>query len=292
MKILKTFISVFCFILLTISIIFLSFSYNISNFAKKDNMKDYIKKIDLVKEIKKVKNSGSTNKQSKVTNMINDLYEMAEEFQFNEQAMDEIINSNVMKELLGSSAGSFSDYIINKNEAPQLTESNVYNLVDKNADKIFSVINVELSDSQREKFLNVIKLEIPDLVNTVSDASSFIDNKNSKEIELFREIFSKKTRVIVLISAVVCFVILVILNRKKSLLYLIASFFISGILIILSSFGITNIIIRIIKEAELSLFATPLANIFAQNIFITGSVMLLITTILYLIYKISCRKKS
>ena len=69
----------------------------ISSFASKENIIKQIKTVNLLTEVKKVKNSGAQNSNSKITNVINDMYSLASQFNVDEAVVDTIINSNVTK---------------------------------------------------------------------------------------------------------------------------------------------------------------------------------------------------
>ena len=88
MNFLKSFIaglfSLFFGILLIITVCV----FSISSFANKDNIVNNMKQTDILTEVKKIRNSGSSEGQSGVTQVIDEMYSLASQFSVSEDVVD------------------------------------------------------------------------------------------------------------------------------------------------------------------------------------------------------------
>ena len=58
--------------------------FSVSAFATKDNIVDKMKSVDIITEVKKIRNSGSTEGASGVTQVIDEMYSLASQFSVSE----------------------------------------------------------------------------------------------------------------------------------------------------------------------------------------------------------------
>jgi Na+-transporting methylmalonyl-CoA/oxaloacetate decarboxylase gamma subunit len=113
MKGLKTFIAGILTIVLSFLVISTVFIFCISSFASSKNIQKNLESVSILKDVKKVRNSGSVGSQSKITTAINDIYSLAGQYSISSSVVDKMLDSKATKEILGKSVGNITDYVIN-----------------------------------------------------------------------------------------------------------------------------------------------------------------------------------
>ncbi len=291
MKIIKTSLAFISTICVSVLLVITTCIFCVSSFANKENITKKMKKTDLLTEIKKIKNSGAKNSNSKLTNAINDMYSLASQFNVDEKVVDAIIDSKITKEIIGDAIGNLTDYAINGKNTKMLSEQDTYNLINNNLDDILKEQNITLTDSQKEKFLREIKKQLPDIIQLVPNSKVLLGTNNNK-IKIIQKIFSNKTKVITSILLITSIIIVIILKKENyawlnniSLAFLLSSLVTIGLSLLLPS-----IIVTAMSEADLSLFVSSLTDFIAKPILYSGLITLIISIILFIINK-KCQHK-
>ncbi len=287
MKIIKTsfaFISTICVsILLVITICI----FCISSFATKENIIKKMKQTDLLTEVKKIKNSGSSNKNSKLTNAIEDMYSLAEQFNVDEKVVDTIINSKITKEIIGSAIGNLTDYAINGKNTKILSEQDTYNIISDNLDDLLKENNITINVSQKEKFLREIKKQLPDIIKLVPNSKNLLGTNYNKKIKTIQKIFSKNTKILLVTLLLITIIITIILKKENYAWVnnISVALLLSGLITIGLSLLLPSIIVTSMSEADISLFASSLTDFIAKPILYSGITTIIISIILFIIYK-------
>lgn len=259
----------------------------ISSFATKDNIVRSMENTDILKEVKKVKNSGSAEGQSGVTQIINEMYSLASQFSVSEEVVDKIIDSKITKEIVGDTVGNLTDYVVNGKETAVLSEDDVYNVINDNLDSILKSSDVSLDDGQKEKFLREIKKQIPDIVEVIPTSEDLLGSNYENKIEVIQDVFSIKTKVALILCLSISGLIVIILKRKNFewCANLGSAMLISGLVTIGLSFIMPGIVIDAMDQADLSLLVTSFTNSLSKPILYSGVFVIIGAIILFIIYK-------
>ncbi len=282
MKKLSFIISFFSSFFLIIFVVFTLVLFNTSSFASKKEIEKNLLNTDLKFVIGKIRNSGSTENQTKISKAINDIYSISREYGVSEDVIDDILDSKVTKEVLSMPLGNLTDYVINGKDSKVLSSEDVYNLISSNIDTLFDKVDYELSDAQKEKFLSRVKLEIPDVISAIPTVSLLTEFKYGDKIKVIQFVFGKTFKA-VLIGGIILFSILIIaFQKKRSLLYLGISLLSASLLTIGFSFFIPDLILKFISIWEVSMFISSFSGILCMKI-IVGSLALAFLSVIILL---------
>ena len=291
MNFLKSFIaglfSLFFGILLIITVCV----FSISSFANKDNIVNNMKQTDILTEVKKIRNSGSSEGQSGVTQVIDEMYSLASQFSVSEDVVDKIIDSDVTKEIIGESVGNLTDYVINGKKTKVLSADDIYDLINNNLDDMLKSSDMTLDDGQKEKFLREIKKQLPDIVSVIPTSDEL--SNYSYELEQVQEIFSNETKVILCICLVISMVIVIVIKRKNFewCINLGVALLISGLIIMGLALVVPEFITGMMGSIDLSLFVSSFTELSVKPILYSGALILILAIILLVLYKVLNRKR-
>lgn len=283
----KSIISFIASFFLIIVLMIFSIIVSVSSFASSDNMVKNTKRINFSLEFDKIRNSGSVSDKSIITSALDDIYDMASEFDVSKETIDNIINSSLSKEIIGMALGNITDYVINGNNNSIFSSDDIYKIVDENIDGVLKDMSISISEGQKEKFLNRLKLELPDLVKSIPTVGDIIKNKSIEKIQFLFSGFLKTT-LLILIILFVC--LIVFLKRMDSIIYIVVSFVISGLLLMIVSLFIPSLFMSIIKGVDISIFINAYAQLLSQKVLMCGMTLCAFSIIIFLISRLFGRK--
>ena len=150
--------------------------FSISAFATKDNIVNRMQDTDILTEVKKIRNSGSTEGASGVTQVIDEMYSLASQFSVSEEVVDQIIDSDLTKEIIGEAVGNLTDYMVNGKDTKVLSEEEAYNLISDNLDEVLEENDLSIDEGQKEKFLREVEKQLPDIIEVIVNKQKLIMN--------------------------------------------------------------------------------------------------------------------
>lgn len=288
MKILKSFLAGLFSIFFGIFVVATICIFCISGFASKSNVKEKLKETDLLMEVKKIRNSGNTESESKITAAINDVYSLASQFSVSEEVVDKIIDSKATKEVIGSAVGNLTDYVINGKEAKILSSDDVYEVISDNLDDVLKASDLKIDDSSKEKFLREIKKQLPDIVEVIPNSEDVLGTDYGDKVEIMQKIFSTQSKVICVLGIIVSMIVVILLKKKEFewLANLGVSLLMSGLATIGISLLMPSVIVSAMNEADLSLFASSLTGFITKPILYCGIGLIIISLGMFIGYKI------
>lgn len=262
--------------------------FNISAFATKDNIVKSMENTDLLTNVKKIRNSGSSEGNNGVSQIIDEMYSLASQFSVSEEVVDSIIDSKITKQIIGDAVGNVTDYVVNGKETKAFSEDDVYNLINDNLDEILESSNVSIDDGQKEKFLREVKKQLPDIVEVIPTSESLANSGHNFEINMVQEFFSTEVKVILCVGLVISGVIVIVLKRKNFewCADLGVTSLISGLVIMGISLLVPSVVVDMIGTTDLSLFASSITDILTKPILYSGIGVLAFAIILLIFYKV------
>lgn len=269
------------------------FVFNVSSFASTEKLQENFKNLDLVTEVKKIKNSGNSSNQGELSKTINEIYDLAARLSIPSDFVDQIINSEAMKETLGIMAGSISDYVVNGISKPLLTEDEIDRIIDDNIDKWVIDSNVEMSETTKSRLVSGMKELVPTLISVMPTSEEIMESEYQEEVELIQLVFSNETKIILSVIDGILILLIVILGLKhnKWALNLGISFLITGFIAIIVSLFLPDMLITLLNQDAYSV-AFMLLEFIAKPFIITGAVLLFISIILFIVYGVSLKNTS
>lgn len=288
MKVVKNIFTVLFTILFSIFIVLNICVFCVSDFAVKDNIVESIKKMDISKEVNKIRNSG--NGSGKLSGAINDMYLLASQFSVSEKVVDQIIDSNATKEIIGKATGNLTDYVVNGKDTKIISADDAYDIISDNLDEWLEDSGVSITDSQKEKFLREVEKQLPDIAEFIPSSEDLLGTEYEDKIKLIQKIFSKQTKIICIVGLIVSGIMVIILKGKYFTLNLGIASLISGLVTVGLSFVLPELIVSMMNEADLSLIASSISNELAKSLLYFGFIPIIVSIILLIIYKITKKK--
>ena len=267
--------------------------FSISAFATKDNIVDKMQDTDILTEVKKIRNSGSTEGASGVTQVIDEMYSLASQFSVSEEVVDQIIDSDLTKEIIGEAVGNLTDYMVNGKDTKVLSEEDAYNLISDNLDEVLKENDLSIDEGQKEKFLREVEKQLPDIIEVVPTSEDLLGSSYGSDIDKIQTIFSDNTKILLCASLIISGAIVIILKRKEFewCANLGVALLIAGLMTIGISFVMPGMVIDMMRTTDLSMFVSSLTDALAQPILYGGVGILVLAIILFIFYKIMENKK-
>lgn len=292
MHFLKNFIAGLFTLIFGILVVITVCVFDVSRFAEKDNIVNKVQDTDILTEVKKVRNSGSVEGNSGITQAIDEMYSLASQFSVSEKVVDKIIDSNLTKEIIGEAVGNVTDYMVNGKEAKVLSEEDTYNLISDNLDKVLEENNLSIDDGQKEKFLREVEKQLPDIVQIIqiSDDSLAADSLLSK----IQTIFSDNTKILLCVCLTISGFIVIIFKRKgfEWCANMGVALLIAGLVIMGISIAMPGIVVDMMKTTDLSMFASSLIDELAHLILCSGVATIVLAIVLFIFYKFMEKKED
>lgn len=291
----KTVIAVFLTSIAAITLYVLFLLSNVSSFFSAASIEKATSNIDVAHEIKKIRNSTATaGQKEEIADIINTAYEEAESHGISTKLVDEIFNSKEVKEFLGNTIGTTTDYIINNQKGKIQTSEDFNKLVDDNIDKWINNSGMDISDTKKEVLVIRLKNASAGIIDNLPNQIT-IDNKiDPNTIKSIQFIFSSEVKTALVIIALISLIIVIFLKKKEKrfLSYIASAPLIAGVITVATSFIMTDIITLALNEYNLSFMVASFSSAFSHNILITGLVSIIVSIILFIIYGLINKKST
>ena len=293
MQKLKTLAALIFSLIIIPTLFTLLFLSTISSYFTEENLKKAVSNIDVTHEIKKIQNS-SGNSNQEISDIIDTAYTEAEKHGISEKLVNTIFNSNEVKEFLGGVVGTTTNYIINDKKSKAATSKEFNTILDENMDKWIEESGTKISDTKKDVLLIRMKSISAGIINNLPNSKT-VDQKISEDtLNKIRFIFSNQVKIALITTILLSLVIIIITKRKqkKYLVYSGSSLLITGLLLIGTSFIITDILTIILTKYNLSFMATTLSNGLSHIILINGLVTAVISIVIFIIYGLINKQKK
>lgn len=195
-KIISVVLSVILFALITI---YLSLNVT-SKIVTKENVATVVKETD-IETVLKENNS----------NMMDELYEIADDNNVDRGVVDGVVNSKEFKELVGNYYGEMIEELLYEGKSAEITSEEIVNAVNDVLDRSANELGYNLSFEQRNNIINQVEEKADKVVKTLPSYEKVTKNLDTKDIEAIRIIFSNdhKTVLIVMMLIIVGIIALI-----------------------------------------------------------------------------------
>ena len=265
-------LGVFGSIILTIILTILIFLYgivlNIKFVVNENGMTDTLKKIDVVETLKTAEDG----------TVWEDFKQLAENLKLTENQFEQILNSEKVKEQVGSYIGEVLSSIFNDKEV-NLTKEEMEKILNIAIAEYNKVSDTKISDTEKKEIIDSLDDEVIADINEELGSIN-LKEKVSKEYVQYIELtdnllFGNYTLILLLvIFLVIALIALFRFSYYKWIPYVKTSTIISGVLLV-----IIGILLLFVPLEEMD-FIMPLRKILATNIFITSVVLFILAIIL------------
>lgn len=295
MNAVKTLFSWVLATILGVSLFILFMLGNISSFFTTGNMQKAAANIDVSHEIQKIKNStATTSHKAEIADIINSAYTEAENHGIPSNLVDEIFNSQEVKEFLGKSLGGTTDYLINGNKETKVTSEEFNKLIDDNMDDWIKQSGTTISDSKKEVLVVRLKNASAGVIDNLPNSTNISNTVNNNTLKDVQFLFSSQVKVALVITSVISLLIIFFLKRKhnKWLLYSGIPTIIAGLITLGVSFIIVDLFTTALSKYNLTFMVSAFSDTLGNHILITGIVAIVISVIMLIIYKLTQKKTA
>lgn len=262
-------LGVFCSIILTFVLSCLIFIYavilNVKTVVSEKGMATTFKKIDVVETLKTVEDG----------TMWEDFKQLGETLNLSEEQFEQILNSDKVKEKVGTYLGEVLSSSFNDKEA-NLTKEQIEEFLNIAVSEYNRISDTKISDTERQEILNSFDEE---MITNINEELGSINLKETVEPEYIQYIeladnllFGNYTLIIlILIIIVMGLIVLFRFSFYKSISYIKMSSIISGFLL-----AFVGILILIIPLEDMEIIM-PIRKLLATKVFITSGILLVLS---------------
>ena len=258
------------------------------NFSVAFSKKSINKVIDDIKFTEQISQAETSPKKLEWDMMLNEMYDVAEDYDISRNEVDEIIESESAKEFILNYMENNTNYILNSDETSKIQTEDLQKEIEDAINNYVENENTDLTQSQKQKIYNFSKensYKIAEKLPTPED----IEVHLSKEVTNFAKIFfSLNTRIILITIIAISIISIILLQQKKRkwLLYLGTTLLISNISTLLFSLTISPIM-NFILDSNTSIIMNLFKNFSKQIVnpyLIISSIGIVFSIILLVIY--------
>ena len=153
-------------IILVISIIITNVYLVIINSVKSESIQETVSNIDINSFIKE--NEETYNKICSI---------LEEKLGIEQEMIDNILNSDITKNVVGKVAGSYMQYMITGDESAKIKSDEVINIIEESFDDAIDLTKVQISEEKKEQIKDKV-------VEGIKQNSEFIDETLDKVYEV------------------------------------------------------------------------------------------------------------
>lgn len=290
-NILKNLITIISTVVFFITLMLMIVILNVSYFFTVDNVTEGIMQMDIEKALEEMENSNTGG--STITEVLDNAYIVAEYYGVSSDVIDEMVNDDAIKQFFGIIAGNMTDYVINGTENTILTSEDFNEILDENIDSWIEKSNVEVTEEQKEQFLETVKSQSGQIIDNLPTMSVITEKLEITNLDEIQTIFNKQTKIIIGTILVVSLLLILILKRKecKNIMYIGYACLLAGILTIGIGLFSNDLITMILAKSEIFLDVSLFGDMLMKQFIITGVACIVVAITLYTIYLVLRRKR-
>lgn len=208
----KNFLALVASFILFLSITTFSILFNTSRFLGKETITKTVQKISIVELAKE-----QTPEAMQMRNMLDTLYKKASNYGIDEKSVNEIIDSDPVKEYVGEMASRLSTYLLTGEKGEVLTKEKFNQMFDKNMDQVLERTSLNITERQKEEFKGFIEensSRIIEQIPTVEKLSMQIPAKGIQSLRIFFSSSLKIGCIVAMVLSVLCLIFLYSKDKK------------------------------------------------------------------------------
>ncbi|MEI3530699.1 MAG: hypothetical protein V8Q75_06570 [Bacilli bacterium] len=289
-KVLRLFICSLLAIILCTLIIITHIVFDSSKFLKKDYIINALKEVDFIET--NTNTSINTN-NVEIKLIFDEVYTSANEIGINSSDVDKFINSDAVKEFMGSYMETITTYLATGEEI-NITKEELKKLTDYTVDDLLTKTDQKIDTETKKKIITIIDEQADQIISDLPKPSEIVTDIDQNTLKTINFIFSIELKIILIVSIVSITGLIALLLwhpfrfiKWFSISNTIASTFIIGLSFVISP------IINWSLEGESSVILDIIIsfiNQFESSLLISGIIGLIISIILYVVYVLLKRK--
>lgn len=289
-KVLRLFICSLLAIILCTLIIITHIVFDSSKFLKKDYIINALKEVDFI-ETNTDTSINTNNVEIKI--LFDEVYTSANEIGISSSDVDKFINSDAVKEFMGSYMETITTYLVTGEEIT-ITKEELKKLTDYTVDDLLTKTDQKIDTETKKKIITIIDEQADQIISDLPKPSEIVTDIDQNTLKTINFIFSIELKIILIVSIVSITGLIALLLwhpfrfiKWFSISNAIASTFIIGLSFIISPIinwsleGESSVILDIIMS---------FINQFESSLLISGIIGIIISIVLYVIYVLLKRK--
>ncbi len=280
----KKFISIVISIILFFSLFLLELSIITSSMFNENNIKNITKKIDLTKQIENEETSPS---KLQYDSALNEVYSTAEEYNVDKETVDEILNSDEVKEFIAYYVSDSANNALNNDTL--MKQAEVKEKFDEMVNKYVNN-NDKLTSKQKEDVKSLADEYSYKVIDEMSNTIVIGNVIPSDILNIIKTFISNSTRTFLIIISIICIIALILIqfNKNKYLLYIgntLLTLTIFTFIFTVSVNPITNFLVEEVATFPKFLIS-PFSNNIMTSFMISGIITIVISVLCLVIYEI------
>lgn len=261
------------------------FMFSLNRIASVNFVNAVIDDINISDAIKSLRESNS----SEAGELLNDLYDKAEERGFSEEEMNNIMDSDMTKEIIEVYASNMLE------DGKSLTEEDINKILENNVDEIIDNSNGVFSKEDRARILRAGETMAPTIAKNLPDMNQVNEIVGVDNVEQVQNGFNSNNLffIIMLVLTIVLFAVLTLMQWKKYkwLLYTSITILVSSIIVILFTLlGQSGINLIMSENSLMNNIVLPIVSNITKNIYIISGTCFVLSIIEMVVYNILKKK--
>ena len=278
----KKFLSIIISLILILILAFLIILLPLNNLLKKDNVKRIVNNIQIEEQIEQDENFAKV-----IDKIFEPLYIEAKKYNISDKYIIKIMDSEEVKNLIGSITSNIIDYVITGNDQKIISNIDINNVISNSIDKINRNYLI-FTEENKQNILQIVDKKINEYQDIIPNTKEVEENLNSntlKILNVMRSLFASKLIIFLIVTVIILTLVIILLNLEKFkwLKYIVVNLFIASLISLLG-----NILINLIIKNNYNYLYDLLGSNFPFNISLSVSLILLsflMLTIYYLFNK-------
>lgn len=286
----KTFFAVIISIVLFLTLLGGIVLYNIEHNVSKEVIIKTTKEIGGVELIKEL---GGSNSSYARNGIMDDIYTEASNIGISRDTVDCFLNSETVKEMIGTIIGNVLESVVIGDEGQLLTVEQLNQVIDK-AEIEIKENNLNISEEEVEKLVTELKKYSNDMVEVLPTTEELAEIDEQTEIRTIQYLFSPEVKLFLGLSTLVCIILLVLLKyqEKRFLKYIAIPFLILSIFLF---FGAVVLFIGkclFLTEESVGIIINVAFSNIIKSVLVSGIIILFISIICFVCYSLECKNRK
>ena len=208
----KKFLSIIISLILILILAFLIILLPLNNLLKKDNVKRIVNNIQIEEQIEQDENFAKV-----IDKIFEPLYIEAKKYNISDKYIIKIMDSEEVKNLIGSITSNIIDYVITGNDQKIISNIDINNVISNSIDKINRNYLI-FTEENKQNILQIVDKKINEYQDIIPNTKEVEENLNSntlKILNVMRSLFASKLIIFLIVTVIILTLVIILLNLEK-----------------------------------------------------------------------------
>ena len=282
----KKFLSIIISLILILILAFLIILLPLNNLLKKEKVKEIVNNVKIEEQIAQDENFAKV-----IDKIFEPLYLEARKYNISDKYIIKIMDSEEVKNLIGSITSNIIDYVITGNDQKIINNTDINNVISNSIDKINSNYLI-FTEENKQNILQIVDKKINEYQEIIPSTKEVEENLNSdtlKILNIIRSLFASKLIIFLVVTEIILTLVIILLNLEKFkwLKYIGVNLFIASLISLLG-----NILINLIIKNNYNYLYDILGSNFPFNTSLSALLIFSSLLLLFIYYIFNKRKQK